>query len=66
MHAIYQLTGIHSPGRFFAVTEMKLMFAELITRYDMKLAPGTGVNETFIATMAIPDTKLNILMKTRL
>ncbi|KAK5953726.1 hypothetical protein OHC33_004995 [Knufia fluminis] len=58
--------GKHAcPGRFFAVTEMKLMFAELITRYDMKLAPGTGVNETFIATTLIPDTKLNIMMKAR-
>jgi cytochrome P450 len=54
-----------SPGRFFAITEMMLMFAELISRYDMKLEPGTAPKEIYIATMVIPETKLPILFKRR-
>jgi cytochrome P450 len=54
-----------SPGRFFAITEMMLMFAELITRYDMKLQPGTAPKVMYIATMAVPETKLPILFKRR-
>lgn len=55
----------HSPGRFFAVTEMKLIFAKLIQRYDMSLRPGEAPKEMLIATMAIPETKLQILFKVR-
>lgn len=34
-------------------------------RYDMKMAPGDEMKQTFIATMSIPDSKTNILMKLR-
>jgi hypothetical protein len=44
---------------------MMLMFAELISRYDMKLEPGTAPKEIYIATMVIPETKLPILFKRR-
>ncbi|OAL42907.1 cytochrome P450 [Pyrenochaeta sp. DS3sAY3a] len=53
------------PGRFFAVHEMKIMFAIMILQYDIELAPGTRPKETYIATMAIPDTGLNVLFKSR-
>ncbi|KAK2770182.1 hypothetical protein FQN53_005692 [Emmonsiellopsis sp. PD_33] len=58
--------GKHAcPGRFYAVNEMKLLLASMLIRYDMKLVPGTAPNQTFIATMAVPDTKLKILLKRR-
>lgn len=44
---------------------MMLMFAELISRYDMKLEPDTAPKEIYIATMVIPETKLPILFKKR-
>ncbi|USP79331.1 cytochrome P450 [Curvularia clavata] len=53
------------PGRFFAVHEMKIMFAILVLHYDIELAPGTKPKETYIATMAIPDTGLNVLFRSR-
>ncbi|PGH14610.1 hypothetical protein AJ79_02945 [Helicocarpus griseus UAMH5409] len=58
--------GKHAcPGRFYAVDEMKLMLASMLLRYDMKLRPGTSPNQTYIATMAVPDTKLKVLLKRR-
>ncbi|KAF2180150.1 cytochrome P450, partial [Zopfia rhizophila CBS 207.26] len=56
--------GKHAcPGRFFAVNEMKLIFANLLLRYDLKLIPGTAPARMFIGTMAIPETKLKVLMR---
>ena len=37
----------------------------LLLRYDFKLAEGDAPTELYIATMAIPDTKLNVLFKAR-
>jgi hypothetical protein len=42
---------------------MKLIFANLILRYDMKLMPGTTPLRLYIGTAKIPETKLKILMK---
>ncbi|KAK3071451.1 hypothetical protein LTR53_008591 [Teratosphaeriaceae sp. CCFEE 6253] len=57
--------GKHAcPGRFFASAEMKLIFANLLQRYDMKLIPGTTPMRLYIGPTKIPETKLNILMKT--
>lgn len=44
---------------------MKLMFATMLLRYDWKLAPGTSPKTMYIATMAVPDTKLEVLFKAR-
>ena len=41
------------------------MMAELIQRYDMKMRPGAEPKEMLIATMAVPETKLDILFKAR-
>ncbi|KIX10708.1 uncharacterized protein Z518_01792 [Rhinocladiella mackenziei CBS 650.93] len=62
----YQLFGHgkHAcPGRFFAVTEMKLLFSLILLRYDLALEPGTGPKPIYVATMCLPDTKLKVLMK---
>lgn len=56
---------IHSPGRFLAVHEMKLMFAILLLRYDIRLKPDTKPQPFFIGTMSLPDTKLEVLFKAR-
>lgn len=42
---------------------MKILFATLLLKYDFKLAPGARPKETRIGTMAIPDTKLEVLFK---
>jgi cytochrome P450 len=56
--------GKHAcPGRFFAVNEMKLIFAKLIQRYDLRLVPGTAPSTMFLGTMTIPDTKLKVLVR---
>jgi cytochrome P450 len=52
-----------SPGRFFAVNEMKLILSTLIMRYDIKLVPGTKPESIFIGTLCLPDTKLKVLLK---
>ncbi|KAJ4212369.1 hypothetical protein NW759_011757 [Fusarium solani] len=51
------------PGRFLAVHEMKIIFAILLLKYDLKLAPGASPQPWFIGTMAIPDTTLEVLFK---
>lgn len=52
-----------SPGRFLAVHEMKIIFAILLLKYDLKLALGASPQPWFIGTMAIPDTTLEVLFK---
>lgn len=57
--------GRHAcPGRFFAASEIKLIFANLLLLYDMKLIPGTTPMRLYIGTTKIPETKLKILMRT--
>ena len=55
----------NSPGRFFAINEMKLLFSLLLLRYDFKLAPGDEPKPFYIATMFIPDTTLKVQFKAR-
>jgi cytochrome P450 len=63
---IYSLRSVTiSPGRFYAVNEMKVMLAIFISRYEIKAVPGTAPKQTFLATMAIPDTQLKTLVKRR-
>ena len=54
-----------SPGRFLAVTEMKLILAVLILGYDLKLVPGSDLKLTYIGTSRIPDTQFPVLFKAR-
>jgi hypothetical protein len=42
---------------------MKLILAELIRRYDIKLIPGTRRRQTLIAGIFVPETKLKILVR---
>ncbi|KAI7084689.1 hypothetical protein KC356_g6486 [Hortaea werneckii] len=49
--------------RFFAATEMKLMLAILVSRYDVMLAPGTGPKPWRVGTMSLPDTELQVFFR---
>ncbi|KAI1843743.1 hypothetical protein JX266_010002 [Neoarthrinium moseri] len=53
------------PGRFFAVNLMKLVLAEMIVRYDMKLAPGTRVQKRYFGKYMIPNYGLRIMVRER-
>ena len=44
-----------SPGRFFAVNEVKLLLAHLLVMYDMKFEKGEEAPpDRYIATLRIP------------
>jgi hypothetical protein len=44
-----------SPGRFFAVNEVKLFFAHLLVTYDMKFEKGKEAPpDLYIASLRIP------------
>ncbi|KAM7190989.1 Cytochrome P450 [Naviculisporaceae sp. PSN 640] len=58
--------GRHAcPGRFFAINEIKLLMIELLSRYDVKLIPGTEPRRLFFGVTTIPETKLKLLLRTR-
>lgn len=56
---------IHSPGRFFAINEIKLLMVELLSKYDVKLIPGTKPRRLFFGVTTVPETKLKLLLRTR-
>jgi hypothetical protein len=56
---------VFSPGRFFAVTEMKLVLMHLVMNYDVKLLPGTAPRPLIMGTAIIPDPKLPVLFRKR-
>ena len=54
-----------SPGRFFAVNEMKALFAHIIANYDFKLEEGARApRESWIAGMRFLGTA-NVMFRTR-
>jgi ent-kaurene oxidase len=54
-----------SPGRFFAVNEIKLMLAFMILRYDIKTKDEKRPEDIKFAMHLIPDMKAEILFKKR-
>lgn len=42
---------------------MKLILADLLLRYDIKLAPGTAPRRTTFGNAFIPETKLKVLVR---
>jgi hypothetical protein len=58
-----------SPGRFFAISEIKLAFAQLILKYDFKIESKDGRigpppnKQIFTANFADPDVE--VLFKKR-
>jgi hypothetical protein len=54
-----------SPGRFFAVNEVKALFAHIVATYDVKFEEGKGVPRDFcIAGIRFPVNS-NVMFKTR-
>jgi ent-kaurene oxidase len=54
-----------SPGRFFAVNEMKLMLAFTLLRYDVKTKDAQRPKDMKFHAFFIPDMKAEILFKRR-
>ena len=54
-----------SPGRFFAVNEIKALFAHIIATYDIKFEEGKGVPRGLsIAGLRFPGTT-DVMFRTR-
>ncbi len=56
---------LDSPGRFFAVNEMKLIFCEFLKRYDIKLIPGTAAKRSYVGVFLMAETELKVLVRSR-
>jgi hypothetical protein len=52
-----------SPGRFFAIGLMKLVFAAMVMRYDIKLVLGTEPKQRYFGKYTIPEFNLKLLIK---
>ena len=54
------------PGRYFAACEMKLMFAHIVTTYDVRLEIG-GVRpqDMWVMTSCSPNPNTNVLFRKR-
>ncbi|KAF8467574.1 cytochrome P450 [Russula ochroleuca] len=64
-HLAFGLGRHTCPGRFFAVNELKALFAHIVATYDVKFEEGKGVpRELCIAGMRLPG-KANVLFRTR-
>lgn len=58
--------GDHAcPGRFFAINEMKIIFAYLLANYDMKTTNGRPQNLHKPTGTLYPDPMAEVLFKSR-
>ncbi|KAH7048220.1 cytochrome P450 monooxygenase [Macrophomina phaseolina] len=57
--------GHACPGRFFAINEMKIIFAYLLLNYDIKTRDGRPKNLQKPTGTIYPDPKAEILFKSR-
>ena len=56
----------YSPGRFFAVNELKTMMVHILLNYDMKFENGTHSPENLWHAISImPDPNVKILFRKR-
>lgn len=59
------LTFSISPGRFFAVNQIKVLFAHIVATYDIEFEEGKRVpRELCIAAMRFPGNA-NVMFRTR-
>ena len=55
-----------SPGRFFAVNEIKAILAHILLNYDIKIANGGGRPENiWFGRYCLPNTKAEVLFRKR-
>lgn len=56
---------LSSPGRFFAVNEIKLMLAFFLLRYDFKTENAARPKDWEFQSQIIPDLSAKILIRRR-
>jgi hypothetical protein len=54
-----------SPGRFFAVNEVKALFAHIVSSYDIKFEEGKGVPPKLCIAGGRYPGKANVMFRTR-
>jgi hypothetical protein len=62
------LRYIHSPGRFFAATELKVLLAYIICNYDFKTAAVSErerPKNNFFSFLCSPDPDAELLFRVR-
>jgi cytochrome P450 len=59
--------GRHAcPGRYFAASELKLMFAHVVTNYDVKLEnEGVRPRDLWIVGACVPNPNAKVLFRKR-
>jgi hypothetical protein len=66
MHGIQAVDFVNiSPGRFFAVNEIKLMLAFTLLRYDVKTESGERPPDTKFGVSVIPNMTAALLYRKR-
>jgi cytochrome P450 len=54
------------PGRHFAACELKLMFAHIVTTYDVKLEiEGVRPPDMWVMNACVPNPNANVLFRKR-
>ncbi|KAF8967505.1 cytochrome P450 [Flammula alnicola] len=54
------------PGRFFAMTELKIMMAHIVTNYDVKLEKDEYPPKMYMEANAIPSRSAKVLFRKRI
>lgn len=56
----------HSPGRFFAVNELKVIVSHIINEYDLKAeTEGVVPDPVWFGTTPVPDSKAVVYFRKR-
>jgi hypothetical protein len=60
------LLGKHAyPGRFFAVNELKIIMAHMVTRYDIRFGDAVRPTNLNIGFNCIPNARAKVLLRSR-
>ena len=58
---------LRSPGRYFAVVELKAMLAHILITYDIKMEnEGVRPPDTWLASICMPNRAAKVLFRKRL